>query len=537
MTPSPSPGRGPQGTSHQAAWRRWRWWVLAACVGLPLLVFGVSGTLWLYERHWLRWVGLAVLCGEALLLWLARRWSRKEAALLPQPSATLPPAFAPRDEAAWALVQAYLERIERGEIVLEGPEQFLALGRDMLERIAVHYNPTVRQPLLAIPVPLLCRAIEETARDLAQITTSLPLAHRITIGEVVHGYRLHQKIMPAYNVYRALYPLFNWHNALFQYLVTDRLFDLTKQTLTQWLLKWYVDRVGYHAIALYSGQLLLTRQLDLSASMPQPLDTRQPAAAAQTVTTTPLRILIVGQVKAGKSSLVNALFGIAHAATDVLPTTAKLTSYVLDRSDLGNTIIVSDMGGYEDPSVPQGRLAEALAEAQRADLLLFVLSAVNAAREPDRHLLSQLRHHFAAQSAIRPPPVVVVLTHIDVLRPRREWTPPYNIVSPDTAKAHAIRNALQTVAAELQLAPELIVPVCLLPESLYNVEEALVPLLIQVLPDAKRVLLLRSLKTLRQQEEWELLGRQARATGRLLLQLSGEVAKKALEHMLAQGKM
>ena len=537
MTPAPSPGRGPQGTSHQAAWRRWRLWVLAACVGLPLLVFGVSGALWLYERHWLRWAGLALLCGEALFLWLARRWSRREAALLPQPSATLPSTFAPRDESAWALVQEYLERIERGEIVLEGPEQLLALGREMLEHIAAHYNPTARQPLLAIPLPLLCRAIEETARDLAQITTTLPLAHRVTIGEVVHGYRLHQKIMPAYNVYRALYPLFNWQSALFQYLVTDRLFDLTKQTLTQWFLKWYVDRVGYHAIELYSGQLLLTRPLDLSAPTPQPLETRQPSAPVQTVTATPLRILILGQVKAGKSSLVNALFGMAHAATDVLPATAKLTSYVLDRPDLGGTIIVSDMGGYEDPSVPKERLVEALTEAQRVDLLLFVLSAVNAAREPDRHLLSQLRDHFAAQPAIRPPPVALVLTHIDMLRPRREWTPPYNIVSPNTAKAHAIRDAMQAVATELQLAPELIVPVCLLPERLYNVEEALVPLLIQVLPDAKRVLLLRSLKTLRQQEEWELLGRQARATGRLLLQLGGEVAKKSLEHLLAQGKM
>ena len=52
----------------------------------------------------------------------------------------------------------------------------------------------------------------------------------------MRGYRLHQKIMPAYRVYRLLYPLFNWHNALFQRLVTDRLFDLTKQTLNQWLL-------------------------------------------------------------------------------------------------------------------------------------------------------------------------------------------------------------------------------------------------------------------------------------------------------------
>ena len=199
--------------------------------------------------------------------------------------------------------------------------------------------------------------------------------------------------------------------------------------------------------------------------------------------------------------------------------------------------MLSDMGGYEDPNVPRERLAEAWAESQRADLLLFVISAVNAAREPDQRLLLQLRAHFATQPELDPPPVVIVLTHIDVLRPRRAWTPPYNIVSPDSAKAHSIRGALQAVSADLQLPPELIVPTCLLPERLYNVEEALVPLLVQVLPDAKRVLLLRSLRTLRQQEEWTLLGRQARATGRLLLQLSGEVLKKSFEGVLAKGRI
>ena len=106
------------------------------------------------------------------------------------------------------------------------------LGREILERIAAHYNPHQREPLFAIQVPLFFRAIEETARDLAQATAALPLAHRITIGDAVRGYRLHQKILPAYQLYRMLYPLFNWHNALFQLLVTDRLFDLTKQTLT-----------------------------------------------------------------------------------------------------------------------------------------------------------------------------------------------------------------------------------------------------------------------------------------------------------------
>jgi len=170
-----------------------------------------------------------------------------------------------RDEGA---IECVWIRIDRGEIVFEELHQFLSLGREILERIAAHYNPGAREPLFAIQVPLLLRAIEETAHDLAQATAALPLAHRITIGDAVRGYRLRQRIMPAYNVYRMLYPLFNWRNALFQLMVTDRLFDLTKQTLTQWLLKWYIDRIGYHAIELYSGKLLLTRQLDLSAAQP-----------------------------------------------------------------------------------------------------------------------------------------------------------------------------------------------------------------------------------------------------------------------------
>jgi len=65
--------RGPQTGSRTAALQRWRLWVLATCVGLPLLVFGATGALWLYERHWLKWAGLAFLCGEALCLWLLRR--------------------------------------------------------------------------------------------------------------------------------------------------------------------------------------------------------------------------------------------------------------------------------------------------------------------------------------------------------------------------------------------------------------------------------------------------------------------------------
>ena len=136
MSSTPSLSRNLYTASRTPPGQRWRLWVLGACVGLPLVVFGVTGALWLYEHHWLKWVGLAFLCGEALLLWLVRRWSRTDAVLLPQPSTVVPPTFAPRDEAAWELVQEYLERIDRGDILFEGLEQFLSLGREILERIA-----------------------------------------------------------------------------------------------------------------------------------------------------------------------------------------------------------------------------------------------------------------------------------------------------------------------------------------------------------------------------------------------------------------
>jgi predicted GTPase len=338
-----------------------------------------------------------------------------------------------------------------------------------------------------------------------------------------------------YQVYRWLSPLINPQSGIFRLLISDRLFDLTKETLSQWLLKWYVNRVGYHAIELYSGKLLLTqRESRLTALQPE---TAAILTQVEKEPMEPLRLLVLGQVKAGKSSLANALFGEMRAATDSVPTTRALTPYVLERADLPGQILLYDIGGYEDPSAPPERKAQALVEAIRADLIILVVSAVAAAREPDRQLIAELRAHFAARPELRPPPMLVALTHIDLLRPPLEWSPPYNIATPDSPKARSIRGALEAVAADLATPTDRVVPVCVLPERLYNVEESFVPLLVQALPEAKRVLLLRNLKTFRAQEQWDLLWRQARATGQFLWKIGGEVLKRSVEKILTEKRL
>ena len=514
-----------------------RVWVLAVCGGLPLVAFGAAGGLWLYQHGWLGWAAGGLLLGEAVALFLFRRWAQAEQPLLPQPSAELPEHFSAQDEEAWRLIGGYQERIEGGEIGLGTLEDAIGLGREIVERIAAFYRPDDPEPLMAIPVPLLFRALEETAHDLATISADLPFAHRITISQILRAYRVGKKLKPAYElyrVYRILSPLVNWKSALFRFVVTDRLFDLTKQTLQEWLLGWYVDRVGYHAIALYSGKLLLDQPPT------NPPGQRQGEAAqderAGRLEAAPshhvLRVLVLGQVKSGKSSLVNALFGEVRAAVDVVPTTVRVTPYVLDRLSDGDTVVVLDMGGYDDPTSPhqdQDHLEAVLAEALQADCVLLVCSAVQAAREPDRRIVQSIRDYFSARPQLRPPPMLVALTHIDLLRPPLVWQPPYDIAVPQSAKARAIRAALEAVGGDLGVAASHVVPVCLHPERLYNIDDALIPALVDLVPAARRTALVRSVSTLREQEQWTLLGRQARAAGRFLFDLGGHVLHGAVD--------
>ena len=514
---------------------QWRIWGLGFCFILPVLVFVFAGSVWFYERAWLGWAGGTFLFGEAVALVLLRRWAKADRPLLPQPSSQPAENFSPRDEQAWRLVAAYQERIERGELVFSSLEEYVGLGRELLERIARFYRPDDSEPLLAVQIPLLFRALEETARDLAIVTTSLPFAHKVTISEIVRGYRLGQKFKPAYElyqVYRILSPLVNWQSAILRFFVTDRLFDLTKETLQQWLLRWYVDRVGYHAIALYSGKLLLTRG-SLGPRVVPPAEEMSEVAhhEPQPRAIEPLRILLLGQVKAGKSSLVNALFGDVRAAVDVVPTSISLTPYVLERVTGEDSVVLFEMAGYDDPTVSKEHLDSVLAEALRADGILLVSSAVNAAREPDRRVVQSIRDYFSNHPELHPPPLLAALTHIDQLRPLLVWEPPYNIETPKTPKARSIRAALDVVADDLGLAATQVVPVCVHPERLYNIEHALIPALVHIVPGAKRTMLVRDLKLLREQEQWTMLGRQARAAGLFLLEVGGEVLSKAVGKM------
>ena len=194
---------------------------------------------------------------------------------------------------------------------------------------------------------------------------------------------------------------------------------------------------------------------------------------------------------------------------------------MLDRDGLPKAIVfdTEGFGGSED-RLAISRLDE---EIIKCDLILMVCSATTAARAPDLRLLDELRQRFAVNQHQSLPPIVVALSHIDKLRPFGEWNPPYDLRDKNSIKACNIASALSALESDLSVPIERITPVCLRSDAVYNVSESLIPLVLQVLPDAQRTMLLRLLREYHDGEYWSQLRRQAYNSGRLLVSAAIQV--------------
>ena len=233
-------------------------------------------------------------------------------------------------------------------------------------------------------------------------------------------------------------------------------------------------------------------------------------AAAEAREAEPLRILLAGQTGAGKSSLLNALANAVEAEVSVVPTTARVTAYKLTHEGLPAALLI------DTPGLTEAKTFDALVEsAAQADMVLWVSSAARAAREIDRRALAAIRDHFAAQHNRRRPPMLLVLTHIDALRPFNEWDPPYDLAAAST-KSQSILGAMEAAGSDLGFAANEIVPVRVdIALAPYNVD-ALWAKIMELVPEAHRARLLRTLSDIGNASSWATLWSQAANAGRVI---------------------
>ena len=520
------------------------WLVLFGLVAAPYVLLVAAGSVWLYERGLLLW-WIAVSVGLTLASWPVMRWLRARSAARRRAAASPPsadrlfgdvspdPGWPPRARQAWDEVEAIARRVQHEDLPLDRPDAIWKVVYEVMDAVARQYHPKVDEPAWEMPVPEMLGTVERVARDLRKVfSENVPGAHILTIGDLGRIKRLADGIRQFSILYRLASVGLNPVSAAISAVrdtASDDLWSTSTEDLRQWAVGFCVRKAGWYAIELYSGRQVLDEAALRAFQSPQSRrDADRAQAAQEQLAEEPFRVLVLGQVKSGKSSLVNALFGEPRAAVDVVPRTSRVEPYLLEREGIPRAIIL-DTAGYDEGSKAADTFAGIEPQVLQSDLILVVVSALLASRAADRRLLDDLRASFRRQPDRLMPPVVVALTHVDELRPLAEWEPPYDLARPSGPKAQNILDALRTVEEALALtASEVVVPVCLKPERVYNVEDGLAPAIFHAIPEAQRVKYLRCLRQFREGGHWQRLWQQALSAGRVLLTAGADWAGRKL---------
>jgi uncharacterized protein len=497
---------------------------VGAMYALPFVLLMGAGCVWLWERRMATWfaVSTAAILGIG---WCVSRYLRSK--LKSDLRGSMPSLGAQGEDCARQSIERIAQYAEAKSATLDTFDKWKPIAIELFDSVAICFHEKSEKPSLEMTLPDAMLIAERVLHDLRLAAKdNIPGSHLLTIRQYEKLFRFWQTTQavtaddsPWRLGYRLLRMVVNPTAGVFKEVQDKLLGRISGQALTdahRWAVGYSVRRAGEYAIQLYSGQLALN---DPSFRGFQSKDSRADYAEAQETdvrrSEEPLRIIVIGQTKAGKSSLINSMFGEYRAATDTLPCTASITPYVLSREGVPKALLfdTEGFGGSED----RRAMASLDAELTKCDLVIMVCSALSAAREADLKLLNELRRRLVTNRQRSLPPIIVVLTHIDKLRPFQEWKPPYDLRDTTSTKARNIADAVAALHVELDVPAEMIVPVNLQPNAVYNVNESLIPLMIQKLPEAAQAKLLRLLREFHDSEYWKQLGRQALNTGRFLL--------------------
>ncbi len=459
----------------------WRWWALALgfmTIALPFVALVPLGALWLWQQGWLLWwlataAGVSI-AGFGYARWLHHRARRTHPNMrdnAPDDPVSAPDEdWATRELAAWEAVRAL--SVEVDPAIVADHRLLLATARTTIESVARYYHPEQRYPLWRFTVPEALMLTERVSARLREVILDhVPGSHMIHAGQLLRlwefkpaaerGVRLFRGMTAIYRVARLVNPgaalLAEARERIFSALMGDAGAYLRRRGAQIW-----VEEVGRAAIELYSGRLRVdaTRLADAAGaeSLGPGVDLAELPG--------PVRIVVAGQTKAGKSSLVNTLLGEVAAGVDALPLTSGFSGYELHLDGIPEAVLI-DTPGLDDNRTS----TEVVDCAVNGDCILWVVPAHRADRAVDRAALDAVRARFATDLERALPPLIVVASHIDRLKPVREWAPPYDLENPADDKARAIRQALEAIADDLAVPLESVVPARLDPPSrAYNIE-------------------------------------------------------------------
>ncbi|KPQ07350.1 MAG: 50S ribosome-binding GTPase [Rhodobacteraceae bacterium HLUCCA12] len=437
----------PVGDTIRRVVLRWRRLGLAGLVLLPLAITSGLGFLWLHERGWLLWFVLVTVAGFALARgasYLLRRRKPQQAPRARQLDAPqIDPEWNPHERAAYEKAQHLIADRLPAPI----PWQSLpAEGLAVVELVAATLSGGKRTALdFTVPEGLLL--IDRVSLRYREfLRRNVPFSDQLSVRALFWIWQRQDKALAAWETgflaYRGVRLVLNPAVGLLREVeravtagLQDRLTDQFIRDAQAILL----EEVAQAAVDLYSGRLRFSEaelmQIELGS------ESRDRSRLAQP--DDPVRILVVGQVSAGKSTLINALVTEGGAETDMAPTTDRLTAHETVIDDIPCRFV--DTMGLDGSDGAFNRLEAEMAEA---DLILWTLRTNRPGRGLDVALLDRFDAHFSANPARRRPPLVFVASAADTLLPG--WPYPENHLPADAQER--LGHAMAAIATDMNAA-------------------------------------------------------------------------------------
>src|SRR5262245_11652210 len=360
----------------------WREALLVLLVALPWLSLLVLGIVWLWQGGHV-WIWALAAAAIGLLSWplwySVKRRSAQDARTalgdLAQPSREW--HIAERD--AWSLVLAIAD--DTAPLNFLEIDPLLAVARQTIETVARRFHADAEDAWARFSLPEAMLLGERLCRDIRrEALRRIPGVRGVKLSQLLWLQSQSERYGPVANLgwklghglWRAVRAAINPLQAVGQEvsgMVFDRTAGILSLRVRSYATRLFVLEIGRAAIDLYSGRLSLSED-EIRAAQQRDM------AGATTDSVMPVRILIAGQVSAGKSSLLNGLAREVRGAVGPVPTTANAMEFLLDQDGRPSVALV-DMPGLDgSPAVTE----EFQRQAERADLVLWVASATQAAR-------------------------------------------------------------------------------------------------------------------------------------------------------------
>ncbi|MCI0701745.1 MAG: 50S ribosome-binding GTPase [Planctomycetia bacterium] len=503
----------------------------------PFLFLMGMGGYYLWETGWMFWAWWPMILCLAVSYFLAWRWTKRPT--LP-PTDERPGYWTDRDKIAWEKVVAKAKSFETITTdQLEDPKHYSDVALDLAKQVAEVYNLDSTDPFDHLTLPEVLACAELAAADLDELVQKyVPGVHMLRIRDMKRARKAVEWYKVGQNVYWAgaffVDPIQTAARYLASKAMLGSLIDRLQSNVILWFHTAFIHHLGRYLIELNSGRLKVgvKRYRELLAQQQAPPAEAAPPATPEDAALDPAKIAtgpkpitlaVLGSVKAGKSSLVNAMLGRNAATVDRLPVTGG-TRYEFTLPG-GQGVSILDTSGYGQDGPTDEDFAAAVEASRDADLILLVTQATNPGRQPDLDLLDRLHAWFASKPHLRMPPVVVAVSHIDLLSPKSEWNPPYDWQTGTRPKEANIRECLSVVKEQFGDRITAVVPVCGREGERFGVVEWLVPAIVAHLDHARGTAVLKAFEAEAGAGQWSKLGNQVVAGGKQVLNVLFDVLK------------